>query len=54
MYTTSRARVELGIQPRWTLGAGLAQTFDWYLREGLDRREIDFAAEDALLRTHGA
>ena len=54
VYTTSRVRVELGIQPRWTLGAGLAQTFDWYLREGLDRREIDFAAEDALLRTHGA
>jgi UDP-glucose 4-epimerase len=54
VYTTSRVRVELGIPPRWTLAAGLAHTFDWYLREGLDRREIDFAAEDALLRTHGA
>ena len=31
------------------LAAGLAQTFEWYLREGLDRREVDFAQEDALL-----
>jgi hypothetical protein len=23
---------------------------DWYLREGLDRRDVDFAHEDALLR----
>jgi len=41
----------------WLLGslaAGLAQTLAWYRREGLDRREIDFAGEDALLRTLGA
>ena len=29
------------------------QTFEWYLREGLDRREIDFSAEDTLLRRLG-
>jgi nucleoside-diphosphate-sugar epimerase len=51
VYTTTRVRAELGIRPRYTLAAGLAQTFEWYLREGLDRRPIDFAAEDALLQT---
>lgn len=24
-------------------------TFDWYVREGLDRREIDFSLEDRIL-----
>lgn len=50
VYTTTRVRTELGLRPRYTLAAGLAQTFEWYLQAGLDRREIDFAAEDALLR----
>jgi nucleoside-diphosphate-sugar epimerase len=49
VYTTTKIRAELGIRPRYTLAAGLAQTFEWYLREGLDRRDIDFATEDALL-----
>jgi nucleoside-diphosphate-sugar epimerase len=49
VYTTTRLRAQLGIRPRYTLASGLAQTFDWYLREGLDRREVDFTAEDALL-----
>ncbi|HEV8641879.1 MAG TPA: NAD-dependent epimerase/dehydratase family protein [Methylomirabilota bacterium] len=50
VYTTTKVRAELGIRPRYTLASGLAQTFEWYLREGLDRRDIDFSAEDALLR----
>jgi len=54
VYTTTRVRAELGIRPRYSLAAGLAQTFEWYLREGLDRRPVDFAAEDALLRSLGA
>ena len=54
VYTTTRLRAELGLRPRYTLAAGLAQTLEWYRREGLDRREMDFAAEDALLRTLGA
>ena len=49
VYTTTRIRAELGIRPRYTLAAGLAQTFEWYLREGLDHRDVDFSAEDALL-----
>ena len=49
VYTTTRLRHELGIRPRYTLASGLAQTFEWYLREGLDRRDVDFKEEDALL-----
>ncbi len=49
VYTTTRLRHELGIRPRYTLTSGLAQTFEWYLREGLDRRDVDFKEEDALL-----
>jgi nucleoside-diphosphate-sugar epimerase len=54
VYATAKIRRELGIRPRYSLAAGLAQTFEWYLREGLDRREADFTAEDALLRARGA
>ena len=54
VHTTTRVRQELGLRPRYTLGAGLAQTLAWYRREGLDKREIDFGAEDALLRSLGA
>jgi len=49
VYTTTKVRSELGIRPRYTLAAGLAQTFEWYLREGLDRRDVDFGADDRLL-----
>ena len=49
VYTTTRVRRELGIRPRYTLGSGLAQTFEWYRREGLDRRDVDFSQDDALL-----
>ena len=54
VHTTTRVRAELGLRPRYTLGAGLAQTLAWYQREGLDKRETDFSAEDALLRSLGA
>ena len=50
VYTTTKARVEVGVTPRYTLASGMAHTFEWYLREGLDRREVDFSAEDALVR----
>ena len=32
---------------------GIAWPFEWYLREGLDHRDIDFTAENALLRRLG-
>jgi nucleoside-diphosphate-sugar epimerase len=51
VYTTTKIRRELGIRPRYTLASGLAQTFEWYLREGLDKKPVDFAVDDALLAT---
>jgi UDP-glucose 4-epimerase len=53
VFTTTKVRIELGIRPRYTLAAGLAQTVEWYVREGLDRRDVDFSAEDAMLRRAG-
>jgi nucleoside-diphosphate-sugar epimerase len=53
VYTTTKARRQLGLAPRYTLAAGLAQTLEWYRREGLDRRDVDFAEEDALLAARG-
>ena len=53
VHTTSKVREEIGVRPRYTLASGLAQTFEWYVREGLDRRDIDFSSEDALLRQLG-
>ena len=50
VYTTTKIRADLGIRPRYSLAAGLAQTYEWYVREGLDRRDVDFSAEDAHLR----
>jgi hypothetical protein len=38
--------------PNWRsqpLASGLAHTYEWYLKEGLDRRAVDFTTEDALL-----
>ncbi len=49
VYTTTKLRAQQDIRPRYTLAAGIAQTFEWYLREGLDRRDIDFSTEDGLL-----
>lgn len=49
VYTTWKLRTELALRPRYTLTSGLSQTFEWYLKEGLDRRPVDFAFEDRLL-----
>ena len=49
VYTTTKLRTELGLRPRYTLASGLAQTYEWYRKEGLDRRPVDFTTEDALL-----
>ena len=46
---TDSPNVELGLSPRYTLASGLAQTYEWYRKEGLDRRPVDFTTEDALL-----
>ena len=50
VYTTTKIRAELGIRARYSFAAGLAQTCEWYVREGLDRRDVDFSAENPRLR----
>jgi len=45
---------ELGLRPRYTLGAGLAHTWKWYQGSGLLERPIDFTFEDELLAKLGA
>jgi nucleoside-diphosphate-sugar epimerase len=54
VHTTTRLRQELGIRPRYTLHAALAQTWQWYQREKLVDRPVDFTFEDALLAKIGA
>jgi nucleoside-diphosphate-sugar epimerase len=54
VYTTTKLRLDLGLRPRYTLASALVQTYDWYRKEGLDRREVDFTADDALLKLAGA
>ena len=49
VYTTSKVRADLGIRPRYTLASGLRQTWEWYRKEGLDQRPVDFTFEDQLL-----
>lgn len=49
VYTTSKVRTELGIRPRFTLAAALRQTWEWYRKEGLDQRPVDFGFEEQLL-----
>ncbi len=51
VHTTTKIRAELGVRPRYPLAAGIAQTFEWYRGEGLDRRDVDFSADDAVLAT---
>lgn len=49
VYTTWKLGTELGLRPRYTLATGLRQTFEWFLKEGLYRRPVDFTLEDRLL-----
>jgi len=54
VHTTSKLRQALGIRPRYTLASAIAHTWEWYKREGLADRPVDFAFEDAILAKIGA
>jgi nucleoside-diphosphate-sugar epimerase len=54
VHTTAKLRMELGLRPRYTLHAGLAQTWRWYRDEGLVDRPVDFSFEDQILSKIGA
>jgi nucleoside-diphosphate-sugar epimerase len=53
VHTTSKLRQDLGIRPRYTLASALAHTWEWYKREGLVDRPVDFAFEDRVLAKIG-
>jgi nucleoside-diphosphate-sugar epimerase len=54
VHTTAKLRQELGLRPRYTLHAGLAQTWEWYRAQGSAERPVDFSFEDRLLAKIGA
>jgi nucleoside-diphosphate-sugar epimerase len=54
VHTTTKLRQELGILPRYTLSRALAHTWEWYQREKLVDRPVDFTFEDAILAKIGA
>ncbi len=54
VHTTSKIRQELGIRPRYTLASALTHTWEWYKREGLTNRPVDFTFEDGILAKIGA
>jgi len=53
VHTTTKLRQDLGIRPRYTLASAVAHTWEWYKREGLVDRPVDFAFEDGLLAKIG-
>jgi nucleoside-diphosphate-sugar epimerase len=53
VHTATKLRNELGLRPRYTLHAGLAQTWEWYRAQGLTERPVDFSFEDRLLAKIG-
>jgi len=54
VHTTYRLRAELGLRPRYTLHAGLVQTWEWYRAQGPGARPVDFSLEDQILSKIGA
>jgi dTDP-D-glucose 4,6-dehydratase len=54
VHTTTKLRADLGLRPRYTLHAGLVQTWQWYRAQGPADRPIDFSFEDQILSKIGA
>lgn len=54
VLSIQKLREHLGWEPQHTFASGMAQTYEWFRREGLDRTlEFDFSHEDALLARLG-
>jgi nucleoside-diphosphate-sugar epimerase len=49
-FSSDRLREDVGWDQEYTFPAMVAQTYDWYRREGVDQKEFDFSFEDALLQ----
>jgi nucleoside-diphosphate-sugar epimerase len=49
IVSIDKALQDLDWEPEFGLEAGYADSFAWYDREGRDRFEYDFSADDAVL-----
>ncbi|WP_437631153.1 SDR family oxidoreductase [Sorangium sp. So ce854] len=50
VFSTRKLQDDLGYEQLYTFTSGMAQTYEWFEREGLaDKLRYDFSAEDALL-----
>jgi len=49
IVSSDRLRQDVGWEPDYTFPAMVAQTYEWYRREGVDAVEFDFSFEDTLL-----
>ena len=52
-FSSDRLRRDTGWEPDYTFPAMVAQTYEWYRREGVAAKEFDFSFEDALLERLG-
>jgi nucleoside-diphosphate-sugar epimerase len=48
-FSSDRLRRDVGWEPEYTFPAMVAQTYEWYRREGVDANDFDWSFEDALL-----
>ena len=53
VYTTAQAQEYLDWAPRYHMRDGLAMTYEWWVRQGLDKHDWDFSNEDAALTKLG-
>jgi nucleoside-diphosphate-sugar epimerase len=54
-FSSDRLRRDVGWEPEYTFPGMVAQTYEWFRREGLNQtREFDFSFEDELLARLGA
>ena len=49
-FGVDRLRRDVGWEPEFTFPAAVEHTWEWFQREGLDKRDFDFGWEDQLLR----
>jgi nucleoside-diphosphate-sugar epimerase len=54
VLSTSKARRDVDWTPHFGLESGYRDSYEWFDREGRDRYEYDFSADDAVLATLGA
>jgi len=50
VFGVDRLRRDVGWEPEFTFPAAVEHTWEWFRREGLDKRDFDFGWEDQLLR----